>query len=147
MSKFYHILLAEDDADDRELFKEALHLVEPSIRLAMVDNGERLMSHLNRTAVIPDFIFLDLNMPRKNGKECLAEIRKNDLTRMIPIIVYTTSARLSDIDETFQAGASCFVRKPNTFNELTTLLNKLITLSPHIFSTQNKERSSFVFNA
>ena len=147
MTKFHQILLAEDDADDRELFKEALLLVDPSIRLAMVDNGEKLMSHLKTSTVIPDYIFLDLNMPRKNGKECLAEIRQNDQTLGVPVIIYTTSASLIDIEETFRAGASCFVRKPSTFNELTTLLKKLISSSSHLFSARAQKRSSFVFNA
>lgn len=147
MTKFNHFLLAEDDADDRELFKEALRLVDPAIHLAMVDDGEKLMSHLKTAAVIPDYIFLDLNMPKKNGKECLAEIRQNDQTQGVPVIIYTTSARLVDIEDTFQAGASCFVRKPNTFNDLTALLRKLIHSSSRPFGTKAKARSSFVFNA
>lgn len=105
------------------------------------------MSHLKTTAVIPDFIFLDLNMPRKNGKECLTEIRQNDQTQKIPVVIYTTSARPSDIEETFQAGASCFLRKPNSFNELTTLLTKLITSPADLFTRTDQKRSSFVLNA
>jgi CheY-like chemotaxis protein len=119
-----HILLAEDDADDRELFVEAFATINPSATIAVVENGEQLMDHLNRADHIPDCIFLDLNMPRKNGKECLMEIKGNERTENIPIIIYSTSLNTKDIDETFEGGASCFIRKPNRFKDLQALLNK-----------------------
>jgi CheY-like chemotaxis protein len=121
------ILLAEDDADDRELFVEAIGVIDPSISVATVDNGEQLMDHLKQSPFIPDCIFLDLNMPRKNGKECLAEIRADNRTRAIPVIVYTTSFNAKDVDETFNRGAFLFVRKPNSFADLKSILSKCMS--------------------
>lgn len=121
-----HILLAEDDADDRDLFMEALSVVDPSIRLVMVDDGEKLLDHLDKSTDIPDWIFLDLNMPKKNGKECLTELKRNGKTQEIPVVIYTTSLNSRDIDETFNRGAACFIRKPASFKELTSILNKCI---------------------
>lgn len=138
-----HILLAEDDADDRELFVEALSVIDPSISIATVQDGEQLMHHLNDPAHMPDCIFLDLNMPRKNGKECLAELSKNKRTEKIPVFVYTTSLNTKDIDETFRRGAYCFVRKPNSFSELKSVLSKCMATgldSPR----QRRQRANFV---
>lgn len=129
--KTRHILLAEDDADDRELFVEALATVNPSAKVAVVEDGEQLIDHLRRTIEVPDCIFLDLNMPRKNGKECLIEIKGTERTENIPVIIYSTSLNTKDIDETFEGGASCFIRKPNSFKDLKGLLKKCMAPDPH----------------
>jgi CheY-like chemotaxis protein len=140
-----NILLAEDDVDDRDLFLEAIYLADPSIKVATVENGEKLMSHLQESTVSPDCIFLDLNMPKKSGKECLKEIRANEKTKKIPIVIYTTSLNTKDIDETFVRGASNFMRKPSTFSELRELLQRYITS----FQTSNVQRvkNNFVLNS
>lgn len=111
------ILLADDDADDRELFEEALSDVHPSAVLTTAQDGEELMFIL-RNYHKPDLLFLDLNMPRKNGKECLHEIVKTPELRNIPIIVYSTSVNPVDIEETFSLGAKLFFRKPNSYEDL-----------------------------
>ena len=139
-----HILLAEDDADDRELFLEAIALVDPSIRLATVENGEQLMDRLRDPALIPDCIFLDLNMPKKNGKECLFEIRQDNRTKEVPVIIYTTSLNARDIDETYSRGASRFIRKPNTFGELISLLD--ICMKSAFKVRHHPIRQNFVLN-
>lgn len=137
------ILLAEDDADDRDLFVEALAIIDPSIRVATVQDGEQLMDHLKRSAHTPDCIFLDLNMPRKNGKECLAEIREDKRTQKIPVIVYTTSLNTKDIDETFDRGAYRFVRKPNSFAELKNVLSKCMATGLDAPS-KSRQKANFV---
>jgi CheY-like chemotaxis protein len=128
-NKPVQVLLAEDDADDRELFIEAFSVVDAAIQVKTVDTGEKLIDHLNNTVSFPDWIFLDLNMPKKNGVECLQEIKDNEKIRRIPVIIYTTSVNAKDVDATYEGGASCFIRKPNSFTELTHLLKKLITSS------------------
>ena len=133
-----HILLAEDDTDDRELFVEALAAINPSARVAVVEDGEQLMDHLKRAQDVPDCISLDLNMPRKNGKECLIEIKENERTENIPVIIYSTSLNARDIDETFEGGASCFIRKPNSFKDLLGLLSKC--MAPDLHSLLLKRR-------
>lgn len=146
MAKPIHILLVEDDADDRELFLEAISVVDPEIHVATVEDGENLMARLNQSEDFPDCIFLDLNMPKKNGKECLAEIKKNKKTQKIPVVIYTTSFNSKDIDETFDRGASCFIRKPNSFRELTRVLTKYITAAS-LHPNPDAVKRNFVLNS
>jgi CheY-like chemotaxis protein len=111
------IVLADDDADDRELFEEALSDIHPNAVLTTAQDGEELMFIL-RNYHKPDLLFLDLNMPRKNGKECLREIHRNPLLNSIPIVIFSTSINPVDIEETFSLGAILFLRKPNSYEEL-----------------------------
>lgn len=145
MQKHRYILLADDDADDRELFREALAIVDPAIRVATVENGEKLIDHLKKNDACPDCIFLDLNMPRKSGKECLQEIRGSEKTQSIPVIVYSTSLNSRDVDETYLCGASGFIRKPDTFRELTDILNSHLA---YFFLTADDRpvKGNFVIN-
>lgn len=124
--KFKNIILVDDDSDDRELFTEALSFIQPSAEIQTKRDGEELMEYLATITRIPDVIFLDLNMPRKNGKECLLEIRANKLFQNTPIVIYTTSLNPVDIQETFSQGASFFLKKPNSFEELKNTLHNLL---------------------
>ena len=117
------ILLAEDDEDDYLLTREALEEGGLPIKLIRVKDGEELMEYLLRKGEYsspecsprPSFILLDLNMPRKDGREALQEIKSNpDLCR-IPVVVFTTSKAEEDIVRTYLSGANSFVRKPVTF--------------------------------
>ena len=141
-----NVLLAEDDADDRELFLEAMSVVAPDIKVATVENGEKLIKLLTESHLSPDCIFLDLNMPRKNGRVCLIELKNNAKTRNIPIVIYSTSISKKDVDETFHRGATCFIRKPNSFRELTLLLNKYIT-SISVRSDAPLVKHDFILNS
>jgi CheY-like chemotaxis protein len=116
------IVLADDDADDRDLFNEAMEIINPIIKVEMVRDGQELMDFLHQN-VRPDLIFLDLNMPKKNGKECLTEIRIDAKLKDIPVIIYTTSLNPSDIEACSQGGATNFIRKPNSFEELKSILS------------------------
>lgn len=144
MNKPTNILLAEDDADDRELFLEAISMVAPEINVATFENGEKLMDHLNGSRQFPDCIFLDLNMPKKNGNDCLSEIRENQKTQQIPVIIYTTSLSTKDIDETYRRGATCFIRKPNSFRELKDLLS--LYLNSAFINPGTRMKGDFVLN-
>jgi CheY-like chemotaxis protein len=119
------LILADDDADDRDLFEEALNLLNPAIKITMAKDGEELMQILTTSPVKPDAIFLDLNMPRKNGKECLAEIQANNDLKSIPVIIYSTSISRRDVDECYGKGATDFILKPNSFDELKEILRNL----------------------
>jgi CheY-like chemotaxis protein len=145
MHKKRYILLAEDDPDDRDLFLEAVAIVDPAIYVVTVDNGEKLIEQLNEREPSLDCIFLDLNMPRKSGKECIKEIRKNEKTQRIPVIVYSTSMNARDVDDTFEFGASCFIRKPGTFRELTDVLNTHLTYLL-VRSDHPRLKGNFVIN-
>jgi CheY-like chemotaxis protein len=118
------ILMADDDAEDREMTREALaeaHLVN---EMRFVVDGEDLMDYLRRSgayadggadAPTPGIILLDLNMPRKDGREALAEIKADPALRQIPVVVLTTSKAEADILRTYDLGVNSFITKPVTF--------------------------------
>jgi CheY-like chemotaxis protein len=87
------------------------------------------MNILNDTSEeLPSIIFLDLNMPRKTGKECLAEIRKNPRFKSIPVIIYSTSSHKRDIQETHSCGANLYMPKPNSFTGLVDVVTKVFSI-------------------
>jgi CheY-like chemotaxis protein len=112
------ILLIDDDLDDHELFNEAISEINPGYIRKMAMNGEEALNLLRTEDNLPDLIFLDLNMPRLNGKNCLAEIKKDDRLKNIPVIIFSTSSSPKDIEETRQLGAVGFFTKPSNFLEL-----------------------------
>lgn len=120
-----HILLVDDDEDDRYLTREAFHQHYPASRISFAEDGEDLLDFLNysgrytgATHSIPELILLDLNMPRKDGREVLREIKSSDQFRHIPIIVLTTSDAKEDIETSYFNGANSFITKPSTFQRL-----------------------------
>ena len=122
-----NIILAEDDEDDQMFFRDALQEISSEIDLHINDNGEELMSALTKEcSLIPDIIFLDLNMPIKDGFTCLQEIRVNDKFKNCPVIILTTSNNPEHIELAYQFGANLFVSKPNNFYDLKTTLNTII---------------------
>lgn len=121
-----HVFLAEDDEDDRLLFNEALSLVAASASLTESRNGLELMKKLH-TGKFPDIIFLDLNMPLKDGFECLQEIRKeSNGLRDVPVVVFTTSSNKTNIDAAYQLGASCYAVKPDNFEKLKSVIFEVL---------------------
>lgn len=111
--------IVDDDIDDQELFIEAVNEVDKSIRCLSVSNCEEALHLLkNRKIDMPDMIFLDLNMPRLNGKQCLAELKKESHLANIPVIIYSTSCEKRDIEETARLGAAHFLTKPSKFADL-----------------------------
>jgi CheY-like chemotaxis protein len=119
MRKSQTVMIVDDDEDDIELFCEALKDVDGNINCISASNGEDALMTLNKeNAVLPDYIFLDLNMPRLNGKQCLKKIKSNATLRDIPVIVYTTSKLKEDVEETKKLGATTFLTKPNQLNDL-----------------------------
>lgn len=119
--------IADDDPDDQELFIEALHEIDALFKYETALDGQEALNKLMNNAInLPDYIFLDLNMPKMNGKECLAEIQKNQLLKKIPVIIYSTSADQKDMHEAMQLGAVFFLQKPNRFEELFRALKHII---------------------
>ncbi len=110
------ILVAEDDEDDFLLLRDALRKGHPGIDIEWVKDGVELMGYLSLK--IPSLIFLDLNMPKKDGCEALKEIRSNEKFRSVPIIIFTTSENSEDIRYTYALGGNTFIRKPSGFSEL-----------------------------
>ncbi len=135
------ILLADDDESDRLLFIEAFEELKIETKVQTVNDGKQLMNYLSQKEIrLPHLIFLDLNMPRKNGLECLKEIRGNEILKDISIAIYSTSASEKDIEETFLHGANVYITKPTDFNILKQLLKKAV-ISAHMYqhTAFNKE--------
>ena len=107
-----HILLADDDRDDRYFFEKALKLISFKTHLTIVEDGAKLMSYLKaNSAKLPDVLFLDYNMPRKNGFECLSEIKSNPLLKALPVIIYSTYVHEDVADMLYTRGAHYYIRK------------------------------------
>lgn len=110
-------MVVDDDADDRHMFCEALHIVDDSVECVAAQDGAEALGLLQAAdSHLPDLIFLDLNMPRLNGHQCLSAIKKIGNLLHIPVIIYSTSKQQKDIDEAKSLGAACFITKPNTFD-------------------------------
>ena len=123
------VLLADDDIDDCFLFKEALEELPLSTCLTIVNDGDQLMKLLlKNTSQLPHILFLDVNMPRKNGLECLTEIKLNDKLKALPVILYSTSSEQNVIDRLYQNGAQHFIRKPSDFLQLKRIIHYSLTL-------------------
>ena len=131
-----HILLAEDDLDDCLFFKEALAELPITTRLTTVPNGEKLMQWLNETELLPDILFLDLNMPRKNGYTCLLEIKQSEKLKRLPVITLSTSFEDELVNLVYKNGAQYYIRKPNNFFQLKHLILSAIKLAAQINSGQ-----------
>lgn len=128
------ILLADDDADDCFFFEKALSEISIATRFTTVNNGERLMDYLSKNSeLLPDVLFLDLNMPRKSGFECLTEITENIKLKDLYVVMYSTSYTLdphyeqSMIDVLFRLGAQDYIRKPGDFAKLKELILQSLT--------------------
>ena len=127
------ILIAEDDPDDRFLTQKAFEEAQLTNTLQFVDNGEALLDYLYRRgqyanpndAPRPSLILLDLNMPKIDGREALAEIKTNPNLRQIPIVIFSTSRAEKDIYNTYDLGASSFITKPVTFDALVEIMQTL----------------------
>jgi CheY-like chemotaxis protein len=124
-----HILLADDDADDCALFKEALDELKDDSQLTTVCNGEKLMQLLYTSEHLPDVLFLDLNMPLKNGFECLSEIKRNENLCRLPVIIISTSFDRTTADRLYKNGAKHCIRKPNDFEKLKEVIHDALRLN------------------
>jgi CheY-like chemotaxis protein len=114
-----YLLLADDDDDDRLLFEEALKELPLSAHLTMVNDGEELMVYLNKRGTpLPLVIFLDLNIAKKNGIECLHEIKNSKKLKHLPVIMYSTSAEFDIVNLVYKNGAQHYIRKPSEYYQL-----------------------------
>lgn len=127
---FILITLADDDEDDRLFFTDAFDELKINTVVNTVNNGKELLSFLNHPeTVLPNIIFLDLNMPILNGIDCLKEIKLNDRFKDIAIAIYSTSSSEKDIENTFVLGANIYIKKPSNFNELKKILADVVTIN------------------
>ena len=128
--KQLNILLADDDTDDCDLFKEALGELALSANFTAVHDGEQLMQSLiNKADSLPDILFLDINMPLKNGFECLSEIKRHDKLKNLPVVMLSTSFEYDSISILFKTGADVYVRKPNSFAQLVEVIQHALPMA------------------
>lgn len=127
---YINIILADDDEDDRLFFTDAFDELKITTRVKTFNDGVYLMDYLNKaTTDLPNVLFLDLNMPRKSGMECLKEIKKNPKFNDVAIAIYSTSASEEDIENTFVMGANIYIKKPNDFKTLKKVLSEIVTIN------------------
>jgi CheY-like chemotaxis protein len=117
------ILIAEDDADDRFLLRTAFEENGFDDQLHFVENGVELLEYLNQCLtdtgqLLPDFILLDLNMPKKDGREALREIKQTAQLKLIPVIIFSTTNNKQEIVRCYELGANSYITKPNSFEQL-----------------------------
>lgn len=112
------VLIVDDDNDDREMFKEAASEINFDINCIEAVNGDDALQLLKKEEAFPDYIFLDLNMPRMNGRQFLEQFKKNEKFSSIPVIIYTTAKLMEDREETKELGAVHFISKPSSINAL-----------------------------
>ena len=142
MTKEYtHIILTDDDEDDRLFFTDAFEELKISTKVQTFRDGAELMEYLNsEQAVLPEILFLDLNMPKKNGIECLHEIKSNPKFENMAIAIYSTSSSEEHIEETFVSGANIYIKKPSEFQTLKKVLSDVVTMNWQYHTTgMNKD--------
>ncbi len=144
LSNPLQILLADDDENDRLLFTDAFSELKTKTIVQTVNNGIELMKWLNeKDTRFPHLIFLDLNMPIKNGLQCLKEIRSNETLKNISVAIYSTSNNQKDIEETFSNGANVYITKPSDFNTLKQILEKAVMIA-YLYQQGDMRRENFL---
>lgn len=124
------IVIVDDDSDDRGLIKDAFLENNPDKNFVLLENGDLLLEFLKTKAdsEFPSLILLDLNMPGKDGREALKEIKKNSRMHHIPVVVFSTSSLDKDRIISYELGANCFLTKPSSYQEMIYLTDAIVKL-------------------
>lgn len=125
------LFLVDDDPDDKDIFQEALKVVDDTIVCYTATDGKDALTKLHDALLLPDVLFLDLNMPVMSGKDCLRQLKSDKILKDIPVIVYSTSSAEKEKDNCLKLGAANYICKPPQFN---TLVNTLETTLRQFFA-------------
>ena len=136
INKQYDLLLADDDFDDCMFFKEAVEELPFSVKLTTVNDGIELMQYLSTLKDFPDLLFLDLNMPRKGGMECLFEIKADAKLHQLQVVIFSTSLDNEVVNQLYELGANHYIRKPGEFSQL----KKVIFEAIEVATQKNQEK-------
>jgi CheY-like chemotaxis protein len=124
------ILLADDDSDDCLFFRKALEELLLPAHLTTVPDGEQLMNYLSENSEnLPDILFLDISMPRKNGLDCLSEIKQNKKLKDLPVVILSTSNSKDTISMVFEIGAHVYIHKPGDFTQLKQVIHHALPIA------------------
>ena len=123
-----HIFLAEDDEEDKDIFTFIISEISPGLKISVARDGIKFMSLLENATQLPDFIFLDLNMPLKNGFECLQEIKNSEKWKLIKTVILSTSSHPEQIKEAYKMGADLYLKKPNSYSAFKDSLSKCLQM-------------------
>lgn len=133
------ILYADDDHDDYDILRDALNQLDPSISCHLATNGIEALKMLNHSSELPDYIFLDINMPLMNGKRCLFELKQNDRFKNIPVIVYSTTIADEERFELYKLGANSVLEKPKNLQELECILANFLSASMSFYNRVERQ--------
>src|SRR5688572_7998897 len=120
------LFLVDDDQDDKEIFQEALNLIDNKITLYTASDGREALRKLHEALVLPDIVFMDLNMPIMGGKDCLKALKLDRQLKKIPVIIYSTSAEAKEKENCLKLGASHYISKPPQFDSLVSTLKETL---------------------
>ena len=143
--RHYNLLLAEDDPDDQLLFSHALEELAISQPPVIVADGQALVDYLQQTSRLPDLIFLDINMPFKDGLTALQEIKALPALAHLPVVILSTASNDNMVNRAYALGACLYARKPNGFRELTELIRNILSLDVTGLLAKT-ERDQFLVN-
>lgn len=140
------VLLADDDEDDRLFFKDAIDSLKMETELVLVHDGEKLMQYLeDESNDLPHILFLDLNMPCRNGLECLEAIHANPRLKGMTVAIYSTSGAEEDIENAFVKGANIYIRKPSDFSALKRVISEVLSINWQ-FHSSGLNKDTFLFS-
>ncbi|MEO5984410.1 MAG: response regulator [Ferruginibacter sp.] len=124
-----HIFLVDDDADDRQLFQEAIYEIAPHTKLSLADGCDMLVKLAKIETEKPDLIFLDLNMPGLNGFDCLDEIKSKQSLGNVPVLIYSTTANPEQVKKTYNKGATLYMQKPSSYEGIKKLVHQVLLIN------------------
>lgn len=129
-----NILYLDDDPEDREFFQEAVQAVDPAFNCYTANDGKAGLDVLDQLVIVPDYIFVDVNMPVMTGREFLIQVKQMPGLRSIPLIMYSTTSRPDEIQEYLNRGAFKVLNKPHSFEDLCALLSSILKEAPEAAS-------------
>jgi CheY-like chemotaxis protein len=132
------VVFAEDDEDDQLYFREVFREIDPHIQIVFVRDGNQLLQLLRN--FLPDLLFLDLEMPYKNGLECLVELRKDIAYNNLPVVIFSSTMRPANIQTAYEMGAHLFLHKSSTYSEYAHCLKQIVSLD---WSDPEKIRNNY----
>ena len=144
-SELMHIILADDDEDDRNFFKQAIKELDLNTKLTVFNTGDTLLDYLESLdSELPHILFLDLNMPCRIDNDCLKEIRNIANLKNLTVAIYSTSNSEKDIHNTFIGGANVYIHKPSDFEVLKSVIREVLKMNWQ-FHSSGLNKETFLF--